>query len=95
MLPTYWGFAAMQMGVEMMNMQMRMARAVYEAGLVQQKALWGASPPMPMAPVAMGMGICGPVALAGGGRERAETRVDPTPDAGPVPPAAHDDATPV
>ncbi|MCA0961546.1 hypothetical protein [Salipiger bermudensis] len=95
MLPTYWGFAAMQMGVEMMSFQMRMARAVYEAGLVQQKALWSVRPAMPMSPVAMGMGICGPVALAGSGRKRAETRVDPTPDAAPVPPAAHDDATPV
>ena len=91
MLPTYWGFAAMQMGVEMMSFQMRMARAVYEAGLVQQKALWSVRPPMPMSPVAMGMGICGPVALAGSGRKRAETREDTA----PVPPAAHDDATPV
>ncbi|WP_370073928.1 MULTISPECIES: hypothetical protein [Salipiger] len=77
MLPTYWGFTAMQMGVEMISLQMRMAQAVYEAGVMQQKAFWNARPllvsmlPQVAAmPVQMpvSMGICGPVALAGGGR---------------------------
>lgn len=77
-MPTYWGFAAMQMGVQMMSLQMRMAQAVYEAGMVQQKAFWSARPSLPALPLPMpapmsmpmpvSMGICGPVAVAGAGR---------------------------
>ncbi|MBY6004206.1 hypothetical protein KUV62_09820 [Salipiger bermudensis] len=74
-MPTYWGFAAMQMGVQMMSLQMRMAQAVYEAGVMQQKAFWGVRPPLASVLPSMAamrgpvsMGICGPVAIAGGGR---------------------------
>ena len=45
-MPTYWGFAAMQMGVQVMAAQMRMAQAIYEAGLSQQRALWGMWAPL-------------------------------------------------
>ena len=78
-MPTYWGFAAMQMGVQVMAAQMRMAQAIYEAGLSQQRALWGMraplAPALPMSvPVPVGMGICGPVALAGAARPQPRPR---------------------
>lgn len=74
-MPTYWGFAAMQMGVQVMAAQMRMAQTIYEAGLSQQRALWGIRAPLaPALPMSVGMGICGPVALGGAARPQPRPR---------------------
>ncbi|MAE89851.1 MAG: hypothetical protein CMI67_09725 [Pelagibaca sp.] len=94
MLPTYWGFTAMQMGVEMISLQMRMAQAVYEAGVMQQKAFWNARQPLATAslmPAPMSMGICGPAALSGGGRPRANSGLKAVPAAR----RSHEPGTPV
>ncbi|MCA0845833.1 hypothetical protein [Salipiger thiooxidans] len=80
--PLDWSVAALQMGTQIMGAQMRVAQVLFEAGLQQQKAMWGLRTPLPMptrmsAPVTMG--ICGPMALAGAG-----TRPLPRPRAGRV-----------
>lgn len=58
--PMDWSLVAMRAGSQMLSAQMRLARVLYEAGLEQQKQLWGSYPPM-----AGTVGICGPVSFAG------------------------------